>query len=115
MENSNQDQSTTPSGAPAQPVSEKPIECKNTTAGICAILLGGFGIHKFVLGYNTEGIIILLLNIVGVPAIGAFTCGFGFGLYSITYVIPIIEGVIYLTKTDEEFIEIYQKNKRAWF
>lgn len=30
---------------------------KKIAAGICGILLGGLGIHKFILGYSTEGII----------------------------------------------------------
>lgn len=93
----------------------KPVESKKMAAGITAILLGGFGIHKFILGYVTEGIIILVLNLIIVPTAGAVTCGIGFGLYSITYLIPIIEGIIYLTKSDEEFINIYQKNKKPWF
>jgi hypothetical protein len=29
--------------------------------------------------------------------------------------IPIIEGIIYLTKSDEEFINTYQVNKKPWF
>ena len=30
-------------------------------------------------------------------------------------VIALIEGIIYLTKTDEEFIETYQVGRRTWF
>src|SRR5712691_7794750 len=33
---------------------------KKVVAGILGILLGGFGIHKFVLGYQKEGLIMLL-------------------------------------------------------
>jgi hypothetical protein len=29
--------------------------------------------------------------------------------------VGLIEGIIYLTKSDEEFYEIYQENKRGWF
>ena len=32
---------------------------KKLAAGLCGILLGGLGIHKFILGYQTEGIILL--------------------------------------------------------
>ena len=79
-------------------------ESKRIIAGILGILLGALGVHKFVLGYTTQGIIML--------AITVFTFGFG---ASLTGLIGLIEGIIYLTKSDEEFIEIYQKNQKSWF
>ena len=79
-------------------------ESKRIIAGILGILLGSFGVHKFVLGYTTQGIIMLAVTIV--------TCGFGAGL---TGLIGLIEGIIYLTKSDEEFIQTYQTNKKEWF
>ncbi len=75
-------------------------ENKKLVAGILAILIGYLGIHKFVLGYTKEGILQIIISIV--------TCGIG-GL------IPLIEGIIYLTKSDDEFYETYQVNKRGWF
>jgi TM2 domain-containing membrane protein YozV len=75
-------------------------ENKRVIAGIFAILLGGLGVHKFILGYTQEGIIQLI--------IGICTCGIG-------GVIGFIEGIIYLVKTDEEFYQTYQANKRGWF
>ncbi|WP_044500347.1 TM2 domain-containing protein [Nostoc sp. PCC 7107] len=80
------------------------ISSKKLAAGICAILLGALGIHKFILGYTTEGLIMLLVSIL--------TCGFG-GL--IMSIIGLVEGVIYLTKTDEEFVTAYIANKKGWF
>jgi len=94
---------------------EKPVENKKIMAALTAILVGNLGIHKFVLGYNKEGIIYLVTNIVLIPIIGALTCGFGFSLYGVTFLIPLIEGIIYLTKSDEDFMNIYQLNKKAWF
>lgn len=76
-------------------------ENKKVAAGILAILLGPLGVHKFVLGYTTEGIWMLVISIV--------TCGIA------TSVIGLIEGIIYLTKTDEEFYQTYQVNKKGWF
>jgi TM2 domain-containing membrane protein YozV len=73
---------------------------KKITAGICAILLGWLGVHKFILGYTTEGVIQLVL--------GLLTCG-------LTNIIGIVEGVIYLTKSDEEFVRTYIQNKKGWF
>jgi TM2 domain-containing membrane protein YozV/ElaB/YqjD/DUF883 family membrane-anchored ribosome-binding protein len=75
-------------------------ENKKLIAGILAILIGSLGIHKFVLGYTKEGIIQIILTFV--------TCGFG-------SIIGLIEGIIYLTKTDEEFYQTYQVEKRGWF
>jgi TM2 domain-containing membrane protein YozV len=77
---------------------------KKVAAGICGILLGSLGIHKFVLGYSTEGLIMLLVTIL--------TCGLG-GL--VMGIIGLIEGIIYLTKTDAEFYSTYIAGKKGWF
>lgn len=77
---------------------------KKLPAGLCGILLGGLGVHKFILGYTTEGAIMLGVTLL--------TCGFG-GM--ITGLIGLIEGIMYLTKTDEEFVNMYITNKKAWF
>ena len=73
---------------------------KKIVAGICAILVGWLGVHKFILGYTTEGIIQLVLGIL--------TCG-------LTSIIGIIEGILYLTKSDEDFVRTYIQSKRGWF
>lgn len=75
-------------------------ENKKVLAGVLALLLGTLGVHKFILGYNKEGIIQLIATFV--------TCG-------IAGIIPFIEGIIYLTKTDEEFYNTYQVGKKGWF
>jgi TM2 domain-containing membrane protein YozV len=77
---------------------------KKVVAGILAILLGSFGIHKFYLGYNTPGIIMLLITVL--------TCGVG---ASVIGIIAIIEGIMYLTKSDEEFVATYVNGKKEWF
>ncbi|MFN0728617.1 TM2 domain-containing protein [Polaribacter gochangensis] len=79
-------------------------ESKRVISGILGIILGALGIHKFVLGYTTEGIVMLLLSVL--------TCGIGAWLMGL---IGLIEGIIYLTKSDEEFIQVYQENKKGWF
>lgn len=77
---------------------------KKIVAGICGILLGGFGVHKFILGYTTEGLVMLLVTVL--------TCGLG-GM--VIGVIGLIEGIMYLTKSDDEFVSTYIVNKRGWF
>lgn len=83
-------------------------ESKRVIAGILAIFLGPLGIHKFLLGYNREGLIMLSMSIL----LFIFTCGFS---YFAMEIIGFIEGVIYLTKTDEAFIYEYQTHKKPWF
>lgn len=73
-------------------------------AGVCGILLGSLGIHKFLLGYTGAGVIMLLITVL--------TCGMG-GI--VMHVIGLIEGIIYLTKPDEEFVRIYVDGRKEWF
>jgi hypothetical protein len=77
---------------------------KKVAAGILGILIGGLGIHKFVLGYKTEGLIMLLVTVL--------TCGFGGIIFG---PIGLVEGILYLVKSDEEFVRTYIQNKRGWF
>jgi TM2 domain-containing membrane protein YozV len=81
---------------------------KKLAAGLCGILLGGFGVHKFILGYQTEGIIMLAIWVAGI----IFLCGIPSMVISI---IGIVEGVMYLTKSDEEFSQTYIMGKKPWF
>jgi TM2 domain-containing membrane protein YozV len=86
----------------------KPVGAdKKVVAGICAILLGGLGVHKFILGYTTEGVIMLLVSLLG----GFLTCGISSMVVSI---VGIVEGIMYLTKSDEEFSATYITNKKGW-
>ena len=73
---------------------------KKIMAGILGILVGSLGVHKFVLGYTNEGIIQIVISV--------FTCGIG-------GIIGLIEGIIYLTKSDEDFVRTYIQNKKGWF
>ncbi|HEV3385104.1 MAG TPA: NINE protein [Gemmata sp.] len=73
-------------------------------AGLCGIFLGALGIHKFILGLNQQGITMLLVTVL--------SCGIA---YPVTHIIGIIEGIIYLTKSDEEFYEVYMVEKKEWF
>lgn len=75
-------------------------ENKKLLAGLLAIFLGGLGIHKFILGYTKEGVIQIIITVV--------TCGIG-------SLIGLVEGIIYLTKTDEEFYQTYQVGRKGWF
>lgn len=80
----------------------------HVAAGLLAIFFGGLGIHKFYLGYNTQGFIMLAISILG----GLFSFGLASG---IVWLIAIIEGIIYFTKSQSEFEQIYVFQKREWF
>lgn len=84
------------------PVSD--FASKKVAAGICGILLGTLGIHKFILGLTTPGLIMLLVSIL--------TCGLG---APVMYIIGLVEGIIYLTKDDNDFYQTYGVEKKGWF
>src|SRR5690606_22233134 len=59
-------------------------------AGLFGILLGTIGVHKFYLGSVGLGVLYLIFFWTGIPTI-----------------VGIIEGIIYLTMTDQEFAAKY--------
>jgi TM2 domain-containing membrane protein YozV len=73
---------------------------KKLVAGLLGILLGAWGVHKFYLGMVTPGILQIVITI--------FTCGAG-------GIIGLIEGIIYLTKSDEDFHQTYVVEQKGWF
>ncbi|QSJ18211.1 NINE protein [Nostoc sp. UHCC 0702] len=81
---------------------------KQLLAGYCGIIFGGLGIHKFILGYAPEGFIMLVISVIG----GAFTYGI---TLLIMQLVGLIEGMIYLNKSPEEFVNTYLINKQGWF
>jgi TM2 domain-containing membrane protein YozV len=92
--------STEPVTSPPNPSGAQiPGAEKKLVAGLLGILIGGLGIHKFYLGYTKEGIIQILLSCL---------CGVG-------ALLALIEGIIYLTKTDEEFVATYVTGRKGWF
>ncbi len=73
-------------------------------AGICGILLGSLGIHKFILGYTGAGLVMLLVTIL--------TCGIA---GTVMHLIGLIEGIVYLCKSDDEFVRTYVDARKEWF
>ncbi len=76
-------------------------ESKRVLCGVMGILLGYLGIHRFILGDVTGGVLRILISLLTCGAVGS--------------VIGLVEGIIYLTKSDAEFIQVYQVQKRSWF
>ena len=105
-------------GAETQPIQTHCINCgvplagskgekSKIVAGIFALMLGTFGAHKFYLGYTTEAIVVLIMVWGGLILAGIPTL--------VMIIITLIEGIIYLTKSDQDFQEIYVQNKKGWF
>lgn len=118
----------TPPPAPAPPLASEPPPApqpptqttassyakeqtdKKLISGILAIFLGALGVHKFYLGYTLEGVIMLVVSIVGTVVL----CGFPLAAFAVG-IIGLIEGILYLTKTDEEFVKTYVVGRKTWF
>ncbi len=93
---------TSPGWPPSPAVAAR--ASKKIPAGVLGILLGSLGIHKFILGYTGAGLIMLLVTLL--------TCGVG-GV--VMHIIGLIEGIVYLCKSDEEFVHVYVDGRREWF
>jgi TM2 domain-containing membrane protein YozV len=74
-------------------------DSKKIPAALLAFFLGGLGVHKFYLGNTKAGVIQILSNVL---------CLAG-------SIIAFIEFIIYLTKSDADFVRIYQVEKKQWF
>jgi TM2 domain-containing membrane protein YozV len=94
-----------PPGYPPIPPGVDPaFKDKKLAAGLCGILVGSLGVHKFILGYKNEGLTMLLVSVL--------TLGFGAIIMS---PIGLIEGIIYLTKSDYDFVMTYGVHHKGWF
>ncbi|WP_087069479.1 TM2 domain-containing protein [Cyanobium sp. NIES-981] len=89
-------------------LSETELSNKKLAAGLTGIFLGAFGVHKFILGYTKAGVIMLVVSLAG----GVVTCGLASFVMG---VIGLIEGILYLTKTNEEFQATYIDGVKDWF
>ena len=89
------------------PYSTRPVSRKSrVAAGLLAIFCGILGFHKFYLGYISAGIIMFLLT---------FFLWWTIVVPLAMLLVSIIEGVMYLTKSDEEFQRIYVQSQKDWF
>ena len=101
-----------PDSYESDPQVEEFVE-KKFSAGICALLFGIFGLHKFLLGLHSAGLIMLAVSLSGVvltpcllvPIFGPF----------IMWTIGVIEGIIYLSKSEDQFYQDYAIQRRQWF
>lgn len=117
-------------GAPFDPTSasfppDNRVEKRKSkwVAGLTAIFLGCYGVHKFYLGYAAQGAIMLAVTLgLALPvsfiarALGSVTLMKLIGLLQfIPILIGVAEGVIYLIKSEDDFQRIYVAGRREWF
>lgn len=84
---------------PEQPATKRK---DRMTAALLAFILGSFGVHQFYLGNTGSGIARILITMTLIGWIVAETFG-------------VIESITYITKTDEEFQQIYVDGNKSWF
>jgi TM2 domain-containing membrane protein YozV len=90
------------------------ISGKKIAAGICGILIGTFGVHKFIVGLTSGAVTMLVISLCCI-VLAPFTCGATVIALPVMHIIGLIEGIIYLTKSDAEFYQTYMIQKRQWF
>ena len=108
-------------------------ERTKVVAGLLGIFLGWTGVHKFYLGIKRPammqlavgaggpvvalflGTMLIFLGIFGIGSfIGLFLYVVGYIAWMAAGILGLVEGIIYLTKSDEEFQTIYVTGKKQW-
>ncbi|AKH70456.1 putative membrane protein [Spongiibacter sp. IMCC21906] len=80
---------------------------KKVAAALFALFLGAFGAHKFYLGYNKQGVIMLVVFLLGFVLLGLPSL--------VISIIAFVEFILYLIKSDAEFEQTYVTGNRPWF
>ncbi len=101
-------------------------------AGLLGIFLGWAGVHKFYLGMNRPAKLQLSVGgggfVLSMILANMFMAVATFGIYYIGYlmytvgftaliaagILGLVEGIIYLTKSDEDFAQTYLTGKKEW-
>jgi len=82
-----------------------PGQISRQTVGLVAVLgPGALGIHKFILGKTTPGLIMLIVSLLCFPV----------GGFAVMWVIALIEGIKFLRMSDAEFYDTYVAGDKAW-
>ncbi|MEX1665210.1 TM2 domain-containing protein [Zhongshania arctica] len=84
-----------------------PVSSRKIAAALLAFFFGGLGAHKFYLGYNKQGIIMLLTFLFGFILLGLPSMAIA--------IIAFIEFILYITKSDDDFEQSYIVGRRPWF
>jgi uncharacterized protein DUF4339/TM2 domain-containing protein len=107
---------------PAGPIPPQfvPGGTNRVAAGILGILFGQFGVHKFVAGLTTGAVTMLCITLGCVVGAFGIMCIFPPAILlifgpAVMHIIGVIEGIMYLCCTDEQFYVRYVVEKRQWF
>jgi len=84
-----------------------PVSAQKKKVGWVAIILGALGVHKFMLGYYRAGWIMLAIGVLGWWPFAIPTLAIS--------IVGLIEGIIYLRKSDADFEATYLRGRREWF
>jgi TM2 domain-containing membrane protein YozV len=76
-------------------------------AFVLAYILGVFGVHKFYLGYKSQGITMAAITIIGAPLLGLGPAAM--------LICSIVEAVRYLVLSQEDFESTYVYGFTPWF
>jgi TM2 domain-containing membrane protein YozV len=76
-------------------------------AALLGIFLGGLGAHKFYLGFKKQGAIMLIIFLFGFVLLGIPS--------SLIAFIGLIEGIIYLARSSEDFEKYHVSGHKGWF
>ena len=86
---------------------------RKVPAGIAGILLGSFGLHKFLMGFPRAGMTMLAISVAArflawlhFPLAGTVAWGM--------VVLGFVEGIIYLVKNDGDFYRDYVIKRQEW-
>ena len=80
----------------------------HVVAALLAFFGGMFGIHKFYLGYYQTAFTMMAASIVG----GIVTFGLA---AAVVWVVAVVEGATYASRTQTQFEEAYVRDRRDWF
>ena len=86
---------------------------KKIPAGVAGILLGAFGVHKFIMGFPRAGMTMLAATLIfrvlawiHVPFAGTIAWAI--------WLLGFIEGIIYLVKNDTDWYRDYVIKRQEW-
>ncbi|HWD40600.1 MAG TPA: hypothetical protein VG944_17255 [Fimbriimonas sp.] len=85
---------------------------RKVPAGILGILLGSLGVHKFFLGFNRAGAVMLAITVLG--WLTGWLFGIGHLLVGAMSLLGFIEGIIYLVRSDSDFYNTYFVRRQEW-
>lgn len=92
------------------PQKEDSLTCRQK-ASLLAIFLGALGVHKFYLGHLAEGCVHITLTLASLAA--AFVVDSWLPLV-VVMLFSAIEGVIYVSRSEEQFVRDYLEERRRW-